>query len=94
LGPANQLWEQRFAALLNFKQREGHCCVPTLHRESGLKLGWWVATLRRNKKEISTERLTRLDEIGFVWNAPRGKPDYRATKLRRLTGPNPLRLRA
>jgi hypothetical protein len=90
----HQLWEQHFAALLNFKQREGHCYVPTRHRESGLKLGWWVATLRRNKKEISTERLTRSDKIDFVWNALRGNPDHRATKLRRLTDPNPLRLRA
>jgi Helicase associated domain len=54
--------------------------VPTFHRESGLKLGWWVATLRRNKKEISTERLTRLDKIGFVWNAPRGAPRLSSNK--------------
>jgi hypothetical protein len=48
-----QLWEENFAALLKFKRREGHCCVPTSHRESELKLGWWVATQRRNRKEIS-----------------------------------------
>jgi Helicase associated domain len=64
------LWEQNFAALLKFKRRKGHCCVPTLHRESDLKLGWWVATQRRNRKEMSAERLARLNRIGFVWNAP------------------------
>jgi hypothetical protein len=63
----HQLWEQYFTALLNFMQREGHCCVPTLHRESGLKLGWWVATQRRNRKELSAERKDRLNKIGFVW---------------------------
>jgi hypothetical protein len=26
----DQLWEQNFAALLKFKRRKGHCCVPTL----------------------------------------------------------------
>jgi len=26
----DQLWEQNFAALLKFKRREGHCCVPTI----------------------------------------------------------------
>jgi hypothetical protein len=66
----DNLWEQSFAALLNFKRREGHCCVPTSHREGELKLGWWVATQRRNRKEMSAERRARLNKIGFVWNAP------------------------
>jgi Helicase associated domain len=62
------LWEQNFAALLNFKRREGHCCVPTFHKEGELKLGWWVATQRRNKKEMSADRKARLNKIGFVWS--------------------------
>ena len=49
------LWEQNFAALLKFKQREGHCCVPTFHNEGDLKLGYWIATQRRNRKEMSAE---------------------------------------
>jgi hypothetical protein len=36
----DNLWEQNFAALLKFKRREGHCCVPALHREGDLKLGY------------------------------------------------------
>ena len=64
------LWEENFAALLKFKRREGHCCVPTFHRENGFKLGWWVATQRRNKKEISKERRFRLNRVGFVWAVP------------------------
>jgi hypothetical protein len=36
----DQLWEQNFAALVKFKRRKGHCCVPTAHRERNLKLGW------------------------------------------------------
>jgi Helicase associated domain len=62
------VWEQNFAALLKFKRREGHCCVPTSHKEGGLKLGWWVATQRRNRKKMSAERRARLNKIGFVWN--------------------------
>ena len=85
----DQLWEQNFAALLKFKQREGHCCVPTFHSEGDSKLGWWVATQRRNRNEMSAERRARLNKIRFVWNAPMGSPDYRATKLRRLNAPNP-----
>jgi hypothetical protein len=64
------LWEQNFAALLKFKRREGHCCVPTFYRDGDLKLGWWVATQRRNWKEMLAERRARLNKIGFVWNAP------------------------
>ena len=34
-------WEQGFAALLKFKRREGHCCVPIFHNEGKIRLGWW-----------------------------------------------------
>jgi hypothetical protein len=78
----DHLWEQGFAALLNFKRREGHCYVPTLHREGDLKLGWWVATQRRNMKEISTARRVRLDAIGFVWSVFMGPIAYRPSPPR------------
>jgi hypothetical protein len=75
-------WEQNFAALLKFKRREGHCSVPTFHRDGDLKLGWWVATQRRNRKEMPAERRARLNKIGFVWHAPRGRGFIsRATNL-------------
>ncbi len=64
----DRLWEQNFAALLKYKRREGHCCVPTHYRDGDLKLGWWVATQRRNKKLMSAERRARLNEIGFRWS--------------------------
>ena len=64
----DRLWEQNFAALLKFKRREGHCRVPTYYRMCDLKLGYWVATQRRNRKQMSTERRRRLNKIGFVWS--------------------------
>jgi hypothetical protein len=66
------LWEQNFAALLKFKRRESHCCVPTFHKEGDFKLGYWVSTQRRNKREMSAERRTRLNKIGFVWKVEMG----------------------
>jgi hypothetical protein len=72
----DDLWEQNFAAFLKFKLREGHCCVPIVYKEGDLKLGWWVATQRRNQKEMSAERRVRLNKIGFVWQVPR---PYRPT---------------
>jgi hypothetical protein len=63
-------WKQNFAALLKFKRRNGHCCVPTSYKEGDLKLGWWVVTQRRKRSEMSAERRARLNKIGFMWNAP------------------------
>jgi hypothetical protein len=79
-------WEQGFTALLKFKRREGHCRVPIFHSEGDHRLGWWVSTQRRNKKELSAERKARLNKIGFVWNEEIGRrithpADKKATKL-------------
>jgi uncharacterized membrane protein len=68
-----QLWEDSFAALSRFKEREGHCLVEQSHKESGIKLGAWVKSQRTKKVAkkvaLTPERRQRLDEIGFVWNA-------------------------
>src|SRR5262249_45001404 len=62
-------WEQGFTALLKFKRREGHCRVPIFHSEGNHRLGWWVSTQRKLRKEMSAERKARLNEVGFVWSA-------------------------
>jgi len=72
----DHLWDRGFAALLKFKRREGHCRVPTLHSERNYKLGWWVSTQRRYKKDMSAERKARLNKIGFVWNENKGAGAY------------------
>ena len=61
------LWEQSFIALINFKQREGHCHVPIFHCEGPYRLGWWVSTQRGRRKKLSAERKARLNKVGFVW---------------------------
>ena len=66
------LWDRGFTALSKFKRREGHCHVPIFHSEGNYRLGWWVSTQRKNRKEMSTERKARLNKIGFVWNENRG----------------------
>ena len=64
-------WERGFAALLNFKRREGHCRVRHLHREGDYKLGSWVMVQRRKRNVMSTKRRARLNKVGFVWNVYR-----------------------
>jgi hypothetical protein len=81
------LWEQKFAALLKFQRRKGHCCVPTLHRESRLRLGWWVVMQRRNKKQMSAERRKRLNKIGFVWSVGFMGPITYQVFIRKISAP-------
>ena len=66
--PYTAMWEEGFAALEKFKQREGHCQVPTGHMEDAFNLGNWVSTQRKARKTMATERRKRLDTIGFVWD--------------------------
>jgi hypothetical protein len=62
------IWEERFSELFLFKANIGHCNVPDKWGEN-TKLSHWVGVQRRNyiKGKMNHERITRLDEIGFVW---------------------------
>ena len=62
-------WEHGFAALAEFKAREGHCRVPSVHIENNFKLGLWVTTKRRTKEKMSPKLRSQLNKIGFVWRA-------------------------
>jgi DNA-binding TFAR19-related protein (PDSD5 family) len=61
-------WEEGFAALLVFKQREGHCRMRAKHKEGDYRLGQWVSVQRTDKDSLSPQRRQRLEEIGFVWD--------------------------
>ena len=61
-------WDELFGALKAYKEREGHCRVPSLHQENGFRLGQWVSVQRCYRQTLSKERRQRLDEIGFVWD--------------------------
>jgi hypothetical protein len=65
---AEDRWDEGFAALHTFKVREGHCSVPALHNEGKFKLGIWVNVQRINRGAMPTERIQRLDGIGFIWD--------------------------
>ena len=62
------LWEQNYRELLKFKDVYGNCIVPHDWPENP-KLGLWVNNQRRNKKSgtLSSDRISRLDNIGFIW---------------------------
>ena len=69
-------WEEGFSHLIQFIQREGHSRVLSRHlTEDSFALGQWVLNQRKNKAKLPTERLQRLDDIGFIWDASKGKPN-------------------
>ena len=64
-------WDDNFAALRGFADREGHARVPTDHAEGDIRLGQWVIAQRQSnrKGELARERAARLAAVqGWVWD--------------------------
>ncbi|MDA7896086.1 Helicase associated domain protein [bacterium] len=61
-------WETQFRKLKEFQTQYGHCRVPPSWDEG---LNRWILTNRQSKKKgkLSTERLNRLEQLGFIWEA-------------------------
>jgi superfamily II DNA or RNA helicase len=65
-------WEEGFARLSDFVQREGHAGVPSDHAEGGFGLGRWVVKQRSAFRagRLPKGRCMRLDALsGWVWDA-------------------------
>jgi hypothetical protein len=61
-------WEEIYQRLVAYKKKHKSTIVPRRY-EVDLKLGNWVKNQRiyYNNKQLSTERINRLDSISFVW---------------------------
>jgi hypothetical protein len=67
-------WDVRYCQLQVYQAEHGDCCVPISYANK--QLAHWVHNqrkqynLRRSSKasDLTTERLQRLRDIGFVWN--------------------------
>jgi superfamily II DNA or RNA helicase len=66
--PRTDMWEEHYAALKKFQEREGHCRVPARLQQEGLGLGRWVSKQRLNKDQLSPSRIKQLDSLGFSWD--------------------------
>jgi Fe2+ transport system protein FeoA len=66
-----QMWENMYRLLKQYKIREGHCDVPSSHREDGQKLGYWIYVQRTNKREgkLDSHREKKLEDLGIVWDS-------------------------
>ena len=64
----SELWDQNFAALQKFHDREGHCNVPQKHSEDDLRLGQWVKDQRKRAERLTPKQIKRLSGLNFIWN--------------------------
>jgi superfamily II DNA or RNA helicase len=65
--PSIEKWERSFKKLVEYKNREGDCLVPSKHKDkSGYSLGNWVAK-QRKRKNFTASQTARLNKLGFVW---------------------------
>ncbi len=78
--PRASLWEEMFAELLAYKAEHGDVNVPD---NWPTPLGAWVGKQRNTKRTniLSLDRLHRLNEIGFVWEANESKWEARYSEL-------------
>lgn len=76
---ATDHWEERYATLLAFVNREGHSRVPRSHVEGDVRLGTWVGRQResRHRGRLTSDQVDRLQALpGWTWraSASRSKP--------------------
>jgi predicted helicase len=67
--PYNAQWEERFKRLVDYKEEFGNCLVPQRFKFKDFNLGSWISNQRTKKEQLTPERLDRLNELGFVWDA-------------------------
>ena len=68
--PRTESWEQAFAALEKFHNRERHCNVPDNHIENGIQLGSWISVQRmlKKKSKLAHDRVGRMNNLGVAWD--------------------------
>lgn len=68
--PTEAAWEASFVALQAFAEREGHCRLPTDHREDGINIDSWAMRQRTvfHRGRLKTDRVQRLEAVtGWSW---------------------------
>jgi superfamily II DNA or RNA helicase len=80
--PRDEIWDQYFRAVRKFRQREGHFRIKRNHTEDGLKIGSWMQNQRSLKDKLSTDRLKKLNSIGFTWDVMLEQWEYAYHELK------------
>jgi len=72
--PNDVAWEAKLKDLVTYKKKHGNCFVPAREYKT---LGYWVDNQRQQyrlfqdgeKAKITEERIDKLEDMGFVWDA-------------------------
>jgi superfamily II DNA or RNA helicase len=67
--PTESQWEEMFDTLKEYKEKHGHCNVPTAWAENR-QFANWIGKQRETykSKTIRKDRYERLNDLGFIWN--------------------------
>jgi superfamily II DNA or RNA helicase len=67
--PWEERWALGFSELLEFFRINGHSRVSQeFVTSSGYSLGVWVNEQRKDENKLSSDRRSRLDSLGFIWD--------------------------
>ena len=61
-------WEFWFGLLEKYKEEFGDCAAPVNFKYNNFHLGNWTSNQRHLNRQLSPDRLDRLNRLGFVWN--------------------------
>ena len=69
--PPNSAWEKRYQELCQYRDAHHHCNVPKRWAQNP-PLGPWAHKQRQayKNRNLSTDRITMLESIGFKWSTP------------------------
>ena len=90
-------WTVKFEELIEFRNQYGHCLVPNAFPENAA-LAQWVKRQRyqfklkqeSKRSTMSDERVSALNEIGFIWDSHSAIWDERLSEL--INASTPLRM--
>ena len=66
-------WEEGFQLLIEYNREFGDCLVQAKSLYCDYKLGSWVGIQRYKKDNLTSEKILRLDAVGFVWSSDQAK---------------------
>ena len=88
-------WSEKFPELLEFKKKHGHCSVPSNFPQNPSLAAWVIdqrlqykAKLEEKPSYMTEERVTALQQIGFVWNPVDAAWEDRLDDLREYKAAN------